>query len=776
MSGIPVLISDLAKLLIVAGITTLLCKKLNLPSVIGYITAGFLIGPMVHFLPTISGVADIETWSDIGVIFLMFALGLEFSIHKMVKVGGTGFLTAFVQIFGMVLVGFLAGYLMGWDTMDCIFLGGMLSMSSTMITMKTLEDMGLRGKPFVATAMGTLVIEDIAAIFLMVVLSTIAVSKGFSGLELAFSMGKLLLYLAIWLLLGIFLVPSFLKAAMRLMTNETLLIVSLGMCFGMAILAKFLGFSTELGAFLAGSILAGTIHAERIERLILPCKDLFGAVFFVSVGMMVEPVMLVKYAVPILILTVVSIFGKFIFLTGSMLAAGQRLEDSLEAAAAQTQIGEFSFIIAGVGTSLGVTGHFLYPVIVTVSIITTLTTPLMLHGSGWLNRYCMRNLPKPWLDAMNQYVLERKMVKVRGKEWTKFLEGFLESYLVYTIILIGIILLGARGLLPALKDVMPSLPATIISCGITYIVVLPLLAAMIRFKRRYYTALWLKSLANRVFLMGLVLLRIATATLLLMLPLLLCVHLNPMWLVLVAVPVIALAVRSDKLAGLYLHLEARFLSNLNERILNERFQNRTDETAHIWLNEQLFVAKFSCPEGSGAIGRSLLDLNWGSIHHVKVIKIIRKTKHICLPEGIERMAGGDVLIIMGNEVTLRNFAVITGQNGMLIHEGEWKTITLRLFIESQEHVREADQLFCCAVELDRQSPIVGKNIKDSGIRQDWSALIIGLERNLYPFVDPDPNTILGTGDLLWLLGPQRMGTTLALLELIKPPEQDTVSL
>ena len=309
MEALPSLITDLTILLAIAAVTTLLCKKINLPSVLGYILAGFLAGPVVAVLPTIDDMATIQVWSDIGVIFLMFGLGLEFSVHKMGEVGVPGFLSAGIQAVGVGVLGFYLGVLLGWSTMDAVFLGVMLAMSSTMITMKSIEDMGLKDEPFAGLAMGTLVIEDIIAIFAMVILSTISVSQSISGLELAGRLGLLLFYLALWLILGIFILPTVMKKLIGFMNDEMLLIFSLALCFLMALLADRIGLSTELGAFLAGSLLAGTVHAERVEHLVTPCKNLFGAVFFISVGFMVQPAMILQYIGPILLLSAAAIVG-----------------------------------------------------------------------------------------------------------------------------------------------------------------------------------------------------------------------------------------------------------------------------------------------------------------------------------------------------------------------------------------------------------------------------------------------------------------------------------
>ena len=585
MQEIPALITDLTIILVVAALTTLLCKKINLPSVLGYILAGFLAGPVVQFLPTIEDLGSIEVWSDIGVIFLMFGLGLEFSVHKMAEVGVPGFLSAGVQAVGMGAVGVLVGLALGWGTMNSVFLGVMLAMSSTMITMKSIEDLGLKKEPFANLAMGTLVIEDIIAIFAMVILSTIAVSQSISGFALAERIGLLLLYLALWLILGIYLVPTVMKKLVGLMNDEVLLVFSLGLCFLMAVLAEEIGLSTELGAFLAGSLLAGTVHAERVEHLVTPCKNLFGAVFFVSVGFMVQPAMIVQYILPILLLSVISIVGKLFFLTVGGLAAGKRLALSLPAAAAQTQVGEFSFIIAGLGQSLSVTGAFLYPIIVAVSVLTTFTTPFLLKLSPPMERFLQAHLPKKWLDAIERWCQAREQTKEdEGRDWAKFLQGYFKSFTLYGILAVGAILVGVRALLPFLKDMLGggnTLWAELIDCGAIYLPLAFLLPAMLHMKKRYFTSLWLDKVSNRVILSFLMVLRMAVAVLLAAVPAMVIFQVNPLWIMAGALPVIWMATHSKKLAGSYLEVEARFLANFNERKLSARFgQEAGQQAAH----------------------------------------------------------------------------------------------------------------------------------------------------------------------------------------------------
>ena len=765
MHEIPALITDLTMILVLAAITTTLCKKINLPSVLGYILAGFLAGPVVDFIPTINDMGTIEVWSDIGVIFLMFGLGLEFSVHKMAEVGVPGFLSAGVQALGMGVVGFFLGILLGWGSMNSVFLGVMLAMSSTMITMKSIEDMGLKEEKFAGLAMGTLVIEDIIAIFAMVILSTIAVSQSISGWALAEHMAVLLLYLALWLILGIYLVPTLTKKLVGIMNDEMLLIFSLGLCFLMAILAEKIGLSTELGAFLAGYLLAGTIHAERVERLVTPCKNLFGGVFFVSVGFMVQPDMILKYILPILILSVVAILGKLLFLTLGSLAAGQELETSLHAAAAQTQVGEFSFIIAGLGQSLSVTGAFLYPIIVAVSVVTTFTTPFLLKLAGPLTALLERVLPKKWLAAIDRYSAAKQVGKTGdSRDMVLYLKHYFQTLALYGVLSVGAILLGIQSLLPFLLGQGVG-KADLLTCAAIYLVLAFLLPAMLRIKKRYFTALWLESVYNRLLLCILMIFRIGLVVFLAVLPAFLIFQVNPLWLASGAIPLIWIITQSDRLAGHYLEVEARFLANLNERKLAEHFRQPGEAEAHHWLTEQLYVITLACPSLYVGNGTALKDHHWGKADHINIIKIIRGREHINIPEGEVQTLSGDLLVAMGSRKDLEHFCFKQAVYDVRPIKGA-RLRTLKEYIEGQEGIPETRQLLCCGVHLNKDLPQQGKSIRDSGIKEEWSAFLIGLEREMLPIPNPDRSMTLRTGDLLWVMGSQEMAAKLVRLGLL----------
>ena len=745
----------------------LIHEKIKQPLVLGYILAGFLIGPVVSFVPTIGDMENVEVWAEIGVIFLMFSLGLEFSLHKLATVGTTGVISALLQIGGMMVLGYAVGIILGWSSMDSLFLGGMLSMSSTMITIKAIEDLGLKQEPFTRTAIGTLVIEDIVAIFLLVILSTISVSKGVSGVELLANISKLMLYLVVWLLIGIYLIPTFLKRTMSLLSDEMLLVCSLGICFGNVWLADMLGFSSSLGAFLAGSIMAGTIHGERIEHLVTPCKNLFGSVFFVSVGLMVVPSMLIQYAGPIALLTVVTIVGKLILLIIGMLLGGEDLRTSVYGAASQTQIGEFSFIIAKLGMNLGVTGFFLYPVIVAVSVITTFTTPYLIHGADGICAVLRRVIPNRIQEKLAGYRAERMNMEDTDKDqdWKQFLKGYVTTFLIYGILLWGTGEIGHLIILPALQEVLPEGHlAALLSCIAVFIIMAPFLPPMMIFRKRYFTALWLKSFANRPLLMLLVGLRTLVTIILFVRPLYWVLHV-PQWLMLLVVmPAVYWISKSDWLVGRYLEMEARFLSNFNEKKLQEM---RRDEAGkpHGWLDEQLMVASYICAQNSLASGQALKELEWGRTMKVNVIKIIRGRKHINIPEGYEHIHPGDRVYILGSDKALENFALMNQQRELLLDATE-DPVTLHSFIENQEQWPEEQQLFAYAVPVKRGSALAGTSIRDSGIKTKWSACLIGIERGMLPILSLSPNFVLNNGDLLWVLGPQKMGQQLAKKDLL----------
>src|SRR5690606_23224307 len=493
MGHLPKLIEDLALILFTGAITTLIFKWIKQPLVLGYIIAGFLVGPHLSITPTVADTENVETLAEIGVIFLLFRLGLEFSFKKLMRVGGAASITAFVEIIFITVSGYAVGKWMGWTNMDSLFLGGMLASSSTTIIIKAFDELGVKTKQYARIVFGVLVVEDIVVILLMVLLSTVAVTQQFEGSEMLFTVARLMFFLLLWFIAGIFLLPSLLKQAKNLLDEETLLILSIGLCLGMVVIATQVGFSAELGAFIMGSIFAETTKAEKVEHLIKPVKDLFGAVFFVSVGMLIDPEAIMQYKWPVLWVTLLTLFGKFFSTTLGALLSGQPLKQSVQVGMSMAQIGEFAFIVATLGLSLGVISNFLFPVAVGASAITTFTTPYMIKGSGKLHRYILKALPPGWVEKLNRYSSSTQKIQAESN-----LRIALKSYgkiaLTNGIIILALFLVSLNFLLPFLNShIENSNVASVICLVLSLGLASPFILAFILKKpdKLAYKELWL---------------------------------------------------------------------------------------------------------------------------------------------------------------------------------------------------------------------------------------------------------------------------------------------
>ena len=433
MAELPALINDLALILVSAGIVTLIFKKLKQPLVLGYIVAGFLVSPHMPYTASVADLESIHLWADIGVMFLLFSLGLDFSFKKILKMGASPIISTTTIIFFMSITGLLVGQLFGWSKMDCIFLGGMLAMSSTTIIYKAFDDLGLRQQQFAGLVMSVLILEDILAIVMMVMLSAIASGNNPNSGEMIGSILKIGFFLILWLVVGISAIPPFLRRVRPLINAEVLLVVSLGLCCAMAVFSTEVGFSSAFGAFIMGSILAETVEAERIEKLVEPVKNLFGAIFFVSVGMLVDPEILMEYAIPIITLVLAILLGQSIFGTLSFMLGGESLRSAMRCGFSMAQIGEFSFIIASLGLSLGVISDFLYPVVVAVSVITTFLTPYMIRLATPVYNSLERRLPNRLIQLLNHLSMSHPSTKEHSK-WKKLLTQMLVNTLIYSIL------------------------------------------------------------------------------------------------------------------------------------------------------------------------------------------------------------------------------------------------------------------------------------------------------------------------------------------------------
>lgn len=726
------LITDLALILVAAGITTLIFKKIRQPLVLGYILTGLLVGPHVSLLPTVSDPESIKIWAEIGVIFLLFSLGLEFSFKKLIKVGGSASITAVVEVVCMLAIGYFTGQALGWSAMDSIFLGGILSVSSTTIIIRAFEELGVKSQKFASLVFGILVVEDLVAIVLLVLLSTVAVSQQFAGAEMLTSVLKLSFFLVLWFLAGIFLIPSFLRSARSLMNDETLLVVSLGLCLLMVVLATAAGFSPALGAFIMGSILAETTQAERIEHLIKSVKDLFGAIFFVSVGMLIEPDMLVLYAGPVVLITVITVVGKLVSTSLGALLSGQSLKNSVQAGMSLAQIGEFSFIIATLGLTLKVTSDFLYPIAVAVSAVTTFTTPYLIRYSEPFYLACKRILPQPWTAWLNRYQSGTQVISTVSN-WKKMFRSYIFSIVIYSVILFSIILMSTTFLSPFIAlHIADGIRGILLTGTLTFMAMAPFLWALAirRPQRKAYQDLWVNNKYSRGPLIALEVSRIALAVFFVVLSL---YQLASSWLVLlgaVAIAAAAVILFSRKLQSLYSWIESRFLSNLNERETNEE-----EAAAPHLVPWDAHIARFKVAPDSSVVGQTLSELAVREKFGVSVALIDRGNRSITAPGGHERLYPGDVLSLIGTD---EQFS------------------TLQPLIESapegQAQQSQHTDISLQRILIDSRSPLMGRSIKDSGIREGATAMVVGLERAGQRLLNPEASTIFQEGDTVWIVG------------------------
>lgn len=739
MSHLPTLITDLALILIAAGVMTLLFKRLKQPLVLGYIVAGFLAGPHITFIPTVLDSANVQTWADIGVIFLLFALGLDFSFKKLMKVGGPAVIAAVTIIVGMIILGTLVGSAMGWKRMDCIFLGGMLAMSSTSIIYKALDEMGARTQRFAGLVLGILVIEDLLAIVLMVLLSTMAVKNNFEGMEMVYSIAKLVFFLMLWFIIGIYVIPTFFKRTRLLMNDETMLIVAVGLCLLMVIMATKVGFSAALGAFVMGSILAETIEAEKIEHLVKPVKDLFAAIFFVSVGMMVDPGMIVQYMGPILLITLTVLVGQSMLGTFGVVLAGQPLKVAMQCGFCLSQIGEFAFIIASLGLSLKVTDPFLYPIVVAVSVITTFLTPYMMRLSGPAYPFVEKHLPLRWKLFLERYSAGTQVIN-HENHWRSLLVALGRIIIVYSVIIIAELILAFSLLVPFVRHHLPGVGGSVISAVVILVAMAPFLRAIVAKKNHSaeFQVLWEDNRFNRGYLVSLIVFRFVLAVVFVMFVISTLFRVSVGLLLGIAVMVVAGMIYSRYLKKQSILIERRFLRNFHIRDINAaaRRDKKIPHFAGTLLSRDLHMADFEIPAESLWVGKTLADLALKTRFGVHVVAIFRGDLCLNIPGGRERLYPLDRIQVIGNDEQLLCFGQYLAQQLAPSADSDLtqSEVTLKQFF------------------IDESSAFKGKSIGESGIRERYKCLIVGLERATHSLQSPAADTVFETGDLVWIVG------------------------
>ena len=746
MSELPSLVKDLALILVVAGIVTLVFKRLKQPLVLGYIVAGFLVSPHMPYLMSVMDKADIQTWADIGVIFLLFSLGLDFSVKKILRTGAAPVIAACTIIFCMMALGVIVGYSFGWKEMDCIFLGGMLAMSSTTIIYKAFSDMGLTQKGFASTVMSVLILEDILAIVMMVMLSTLASGASPDGVQVVGSILKIGFFLVLWFVVGLFVIPLFLRSVRKILNNETLLVVALGLCCLMAVVSTQVGFSAAFGAFVMGSILAETVEADKIIRLVDPVKNLFGAVFFVSVGMLVNPKILAGYAVPILLLVLAILAGQAVFGTLGYLLGGQTLKNAMRCGFSMAQVGEFAFIIASLGLSLHVISDFLYPVVVAVSVITTFLTPYMIRAAEPCYDIVIRFLPKRWVRRLTHIQTGASPGNTAADSlWKVLARKMLINTLVYGILSSAVIAIMFSTVLPVCRlfsvEWTGSHWAGNAVCGfLTVAFVSPFLRSIVMKQNHSeaFKALWTGRRINRLPLIATILARVVIAVSFIFY---ICNYLTRFQnalMIAIAVGILVLMILSRRLKKRSITLERLFIQNLRSRDIKAQLQGKKKPLfADHLIDRDIHIANLELPDDSLWAGRTLRSLQLRNRFGVHVSSILRGSHRMNIPNGNTILFPGDKLQAIGDDEQLTLFS---------------HAMKAELQPEDTDIEKHEMKLRCFTVS--KTSPFIGKTLRDSGIRDKYNCMVVGVDEGQKNLTLITPSRCLQAGDVLWVVGEQ----------------------
>ena len=737
MSELPHLIKDLALILVVAGIVTIIFKRLKQPLVLGYVVAGFLVSPNMPYIMSVVDIADIHTWADIGVMFLLFSLGLDFSFKKILKMGSSPIIATCAIVFCMMALGMIVGHSFGWGRMDCIFLGGMLAMSSTTIIYKAFDDLGLRQQRFASMVMSVLILEDMLAIVMMVMLSALASGANLDGGQMVGSVVRIGFFLVLWFVVGIFAIPWLLRSSRTLINNETLLIIALGLCCAMAVISTKVGFSSAFGAFVMGSILAETVEAEKIIKLVEPVKNLFGAVFFVSVGMLVDPKILVDYSVPIMVLVLTILVGQAVFGSFGFLISGQSLKSAMQCGFSMAQIGEFSFIIASLGLSLGVIGNFLYPVVVAVSVITTFLTPYMIRLSTPAYNRLEKRLPKNIIHMLNELAISHPSAAPHGN-WRSLIVQLTKIVVIYSILSIAVIALMFTVALVPLRQMLPHWWANAV-CGLmTVLFISPFLRAMVMKKNHSeeFKQLWNESRMNHAALIATIVVRFIIA---MMFVFYICNYLTRFTnavMIVIAVVVVMLMVLSRRLKRRSIRMERMFLLNLRSRDIRAQVygHKRPLYAGHL-LDRDIHISDFDVPEDSLWAGKTLEELQLRSKFGVNVSSILRGRQRINIPSGDDRIYPCDKIQVIGSDDQLTALSKALKNN---LHP-EDPNIEKREMKLRQLVISEDGQFF-------------GKTLSECGIRDIYDCMVVGMEEGEENLSMLAPNQRFYKDDTIWVVG------------------------
>ncbi|MFL5813015.1 MAG: cation:proton antiporter [Bdellovibrionia bacterium] len=733
------LIRDLAIILAIASVVAFIFQRIRQPVVLGYIVAGMIVGPSLRL---VSDLPSIRTWADLGVIFLMFTLGLEFSFRKLSKVGISAGLTAVFETSCMMLLGFATGrFLLHWAYRDSIFLGAMLSISSTVIILKALEEMGLKTRRFSEMIFAVLIVEDLIAILILVVLSTLGATRGFSGLDFLVSILQLILVIGGWFLAGYFIVPRFIRWVGATGSSEVLTLIALGLCLSLVVFAAYFGYSVALGAFVMGSILAESTESSRIIERMEPLRDVFAAIFFVSVGMLIDPKAAIENWPTILLITGILILAKVIFVTIGAVLTGQTLRTSIQVGFGLGQIGEFSFIIVGLGHSLGITNPRLYPIAVTVSLFTAFTTPYMIRVSHRFAVWLEKMLPIQVRDGLSRYAAwtqERRANRAHTKEFYQLLFRWLLNGLIVSIAFV----LTAEIVLPRLSA-EPWSRAIVFSVSwmIGVVFSAPFIWAMFHVFRDFKLHTIPNLDPNQESQLPsapprggtLLISRIATVIWIGLLSL----EFFPARYALAfisAINALLFVAFYPQLEGSYRWFENRFLSAFaptpKTKPVPDVLRDLTPWDAHL--------VRIKVHPNAPLVGNTLADTQMRKRYGVSVVAIQRGVQTLVAPKPDQIIFPKDELLVLGTDDQIDTLRpIIERPPGLADRFAGARAI----------EGYQLKNLF-----ISERSPLLNCTLREAAIREDFGALVVGVERNHRRIINPDSNMKLQPGDIVWIVG------------------------
>lgn len=721
------LIGDLALILVFGALSIVLFKKLKQPLVLGYIVAGFLVGPHFLYVPSVTSEPNIEFWGEIGIVVLLFALGLEFSFKKLMNVGGSAVIASLTCVTGMLLTGMGVGKMLHFSFINSLFLGAMLSMSSTTIIIKAISDLNLKRRKFVPLVSGMLVCEDLFAVVMMVILSSIAVKNSFEGSELALSVAKLVLFLVLSFAVGVYVIPSLFRYFRRTINDEVLLIIAMGLCFAMSIIAVKAGFSLALGAFLMGSILAGTCEAERIEHVVKPVKDLFGAVFFISVGMMVDPVLIWEYIGPIMLISACVIVGMIFFGTLGMLVAGQPLKIAIESGFCLPQIGEFAFIIATLGMNLGVLDATIYPIIVAVSVITTFFTPYFIKFAEPVYNWLLPRLPEKLHFLITRYSSQAASQTGAFEHWKRLLARYAWRMVMYSIIIIGIAFVAREFFIPEMENIWGT-AGKVIAAIASIAVLSPFLLALSIPPSNTENKYKGNNILEGVPFVVLSIIRVLLAVGLTVWFISSIFNIAWGFAIGISLVVLFLAFISGRIRSSLTNIEAKFYSNLNVRELRK---SGKDNNLVSDMHVAYMTVGSDCPIAGEKLGTTNLRKDFG----VNIVSIQRGYHVIPIPTSDMRLFPGDQIGVVGNDADIERTIPF-------IEKGA----------DNDEMSPDKQDVMLQCIEVGAESPLAGHSTRSLELRNKYSALLVAIQRGANEYIKPTGDEIFEVGDKLWVVG------------------------